>query len=136
MKRENVSNSMLNEVRKFLDYLDSLSHENKKALASGEKTVFFSLSRTNNKEKTVAGNLEDAEKERIIIQLKMFDNREDANSYLENMQLSKDYYKELIKALDLPYNKKDNIAQMRAKIIEGTVGYRLRSEAIHSEPLF
>lgn len=136
MKQDTISDSMLNEVRKFLNFLDSLSDEDKKNLVNGERIVLFSISKSSNIEKTKARNLEDSEIELIILHLKEFDNREEADSYLGNKQLSRDNYKVLIKALDLPYNKKDNITQMRAKIIEGTVGFRLRSEAIHSEPLF
>ena len=136
MKQNSHSNFMLNEIRKFIDYLDSLSDENKILLASGDISINYSISKKCKKGKSLGWSLDDAEIESIIMKLKAFDNREEAESYLKNMQMSKESYKALVKILDLPYNKKDNLTQMRAKIIEGTVGYRLRSEAIHSEPLF
>lgn len=136
MKQNSLSNNMLYEIRKFIDYLDSLSDENKNLLESGDITIDFSLSKNSKRAKYTARSFGDSKIESIVERLKAFDSREEADEYLENMQLSKDSYKELVKALDLPHNKKDNIAQMRAKIIEGTIGYRLRSEAIHSEPLF
>ena len=66
----------------------------------------------------------------IINALEKLSNRESGEEYLKNKLITRLDYEAVVKKLDIPYNKKDNINKLRDKIIEGTIGFRLRSQAI------
>ena len=80
--------------------------------------------------------MERGETENIINRLKSYNTREEGESYLLSLDLKRKDLEAVAKALDLPYSKKDTIVKIREKIIEGTIGYRLSSNAILSDPLF
>lgn len=56
--------------------------------------------------------------------------RAGAELILEDAALRRDQLQELARTLDIPSTNRDNVARLRDKIIEATVGYRLRSSAI------
>lgn len=56
--------------------------------------------------------------------------KEKGKAYLESLNLRKVQYEKILKELDSPFDKKDSIARLISKIIEATIGFRLRSQAI------
>lgn len=56
--------------------------------------------------------------------------REEGTEFLENACRSKEDLIRLAKYIDIPVQKTDNVSQLRERIIEATIGYRLRSAAI------
>lgn len=56
--------------------------------------------------------------------------REEASSYFSTNDLKRADLETICKQLDLPFTKKENMKILQEKIIEGTVGYKLRSQAI------
>lgn len=50
--------------------------------------------------------------------------------YLESLNPRKVQYEKILKELDSSFDKKDNIARLISKIIDATIGFRLRSQAI------
>ena len=62
--------------------------------------------------------------------LNSMQSREEAYSYISSSDLKKADLEAICKQLDLPFTKKENIKALQEKIIEGTVGYKLRSQAI------
>lgn len=68
----------------------------------------------------------------ITLALHSFKSREEAYGYLENLKLKKDELIRVGELISANVNKKDNKARILEKIVESTVGARLRTEAIKS----
>ena len=60
-----------------------------------------------------------------------FSTREDGAGYLRQRGLTKRELEQLARSLDLPVLKSDTAEKLLNKIIEATIGFRLRSEAVH-----
>ncbi len=56
--------------------------------------------------------------------------REEGNSFLDQKIGSKEDATRLARVLDMPVQKTDTIEQIRARIIESTIGFRIRSAAV------
>jgi hypothetical protein len=56
--------------------------------------------------------------------------REEGYAYLKDLSLGGEQLRRVALALDLPVNRSDNMERLRDRIIEGLIGYRLRSAAI------
>lgn len=63
-------------------------------------------------------------------QLLASDSREDGLQVLERAQLSKASLERLARELDLPVSRRDTSDSLRSRVVEGTIGYRLRSNAV------
>jgi hypothetical protein len=66
----------------------------------------------------------------ILAKLTAFANRADASNFLEGAVETKKGLEQLARHLDVAVLKQDKTETLRDKIIEATVGARLRSEAI------
>lgn len=62
--------------------------------------------------------------------LKSCQTREDGNGLLDQRIGSKEDATRLAKLLDIPIQKTDTIDQIRARTIESTIGFRIRSAAV------
>jgi hypothetical protein len=56
--------------------------------------------------------------------------REEGNSFLDQKISSKEDTTRLARVLDVPVQKTDTMEQIRARIIESTIGFRIRSAAV------
>ena len=130
---ENIDKVLLKEVNRFVTFLSNLTEEEKQKLANRSATVRFTIEGVSS---SSIKQMERGETENIINRLKSYNTREEGESYLLSLDLKRKDLEAVAKALDLPYSKKDTIVKIREKIIEGTIGYRLRSNAILSDPLF
>lgn len=101
-------------------------------LARGDFEIEIVFSEKESMEKGVQARkpLEGSELLEIESSLRKMKTREDANSFLREKGLKKDALILLAKHLDLPVQKRDSIKKISEKIIETTIGYRLRSRAI------
>lgn len=66
----------------------------------------------------------------IVTQLNLIHSRKEANSYFLSKGFKRSELEAICKQLDLPFTQKENMKILQEKIIEGTVGYKLRSQAI------
>ena len=130
---ENIDKVLLKEVNRFVTFLSNLTEEEKLKLANRSVTVRFTIEGVSS---SSIKQMERGETETIINRLKSYNTREEGELYLLSLDLKRKDLEAVAKALDLPYSKKDTIVKIREKIIEGTIGYRLRSNAILSDPLF
>lgn len=60
--------------------------------------------------------------------------REEGNLLLDETITSKDDLTRLARQLDAPVQKTDSAEQIRARVIESTIGFRIRSAAIQGSP--
>ncbi|SRR6266851_6616361 len=58
--------------------------------------------------------------------------REEGMEYLESLSLTRPSLQAIAAAMDLPTPRGDSVARLKERILEATIGYRLRSEAIRS----
>lgn len=66
----------------------------------------------------------------IQAQLEECKSRNEAAEILRGLGLSKANLQKLTRAMDLPYQKDDNMERLLDRIVESAVGFRLRSQAI------
>lgn len=128
---KNMKNKDFKEIIKFINFLDSLKDEEKKKIEKGELVIEFMLT-----PKTLVNNpnnfngIDNFNEMEVINMLESMASNEEGTSYLERMDLRRAQLERILKKLDSPYDKKDNIARLISKIIEATIGFRLRSQAI------
>ena len=67
----------------------------------------------------------------IIDKMLTMKSRQEGETYLVSNCLSKEDYVEVAKQLDVPHRA--NITLLKERIIEGTIGFRLRSDAIQGK---
>jgi hypothetical protein len=67
----------------------------------------------------------------LIAGLQSAETRDAANRLIDETELTRTQLAQLAKSLDLPVHRGDDTARLREKIIETTIGFRLRSNAIH-----
>lgn len=58
--------------------------------------------------------------------------REEGHSYLVSLNLNQEALRRLSRELDLPTPRSDTVERLRERIVESSIGYRLRSQAIRS----
>ena len=59
--------------------------------------------------------------------------REEGRAYLDGLGLNKPSLQRLASTLDLPAPNTDSVDRIKDRIVEATIGYRLRSEAIRGK---
>ncbi len=73
--------------------------------------------------------------EEVAETLQKLDTREEGLRILTDLCPAKKDLQSLAIHIDIPNSKKDSIQTLRERIIEATIGYRLRSKAIQGEPI-
>lgn len=125
-------NVYLSEIERFISYLDKLSDAEISKLNDGIAKIQYNIvyvkkEKSENCQSTKILNIDPVE---IINALENLSTRESGEEYLKDKLITRLDYEAVVKKLDIPYNKKDNINKLKDKIIEGTIGFRLRSQAI------
>jgi hypothetical protein len=115
-----------------LAFLKKLSDEEISKIESGELLVQFNLinRKENRKEKKDSITVSATE---MIDFLNKVGQREEAEKYLESFPISRLSLEEILRELDHPFTKKDNLDKLKQKIVEATIGFRLRSNAIQGK---
>ena len=67
----------------------------------------------------------------LIASLRAAATRDAAQRLIDDASLTRNHLAQLAKALDLPIQRSDDVARLREKIVETTIGFRLTSNAIH-----
>ncbi len=76
----------------------------------------------------------DDELHQVARTLRELTKREEGEKLLDERASSKDNMVRLARILDLPVQKSDTAKQLRSRLIESTIGFRLRSAAIQGTP--
>jgi hypothetical protein len=71
--------------------------------------------------------------EKIRADLSSMNSSEQGHDYIEALALTRERLRHLASALDLHVPRSDTAEKMKDRIVEATIGYRLRSEAIRGE---
>ncbi|MCY1227086.1 hypothetical protein D3C87_297870 [compost metagenome] len=115
-----------------LAFLKKLSEEEISKIETGELLIQFDL--INKKEipkknKDVAAISADE----VISFLNTISDRDEAIKYLDGLNLQRLSLEDILRKLDFPFTKKDNLEKLKQKIVEATIGFRLRSNAIQGK---
>ena len=109
--------------------VEKLTNSQLEAIAKGKFSIDIKIDE--NKPKETKSSKKTGDADNMLKLLQKMDSREKGIHLLESSSLSKIDLLQISKALDIPTNNKDNIKLLQDKIIEGTIGYRLRSHAIN-----
>lgn len=129
MKKKNI---YLSEIDKFISYLNKLSDADIEKISNNIVKIKYELTP---EKKRNSGNFIEFSKmnlnpKDVITELEKLSSRRDGELYLQEKLVNKQDYEAVAKSLDLSFDKKDSIEMLKKKIIEGTIGFRLNSQAI------
>jgi hypothetical protein len=121
-------------LKKLYRAAEALTDGDISVVVSGRKRLVV---RTEEEAKAVEGNLnfEPHDCTQLVGMLKSAETREQAQQIIEEAKLTREDLARLAKALDLPIRRTEDSDRVIEKVIERTVGFRLRSQAIHGKPL-
>ena len=121
--------NILTVFRRLSNALDSLSADELKRLSDPQYSVEIRAIRRRSKEETNSIS-SDANVEDIIKKITALGSRQDAQVLLESQYSTRKSLELIARRLDIPIAKQDKVEVLRDKIIEATVGARIRSQAI------
>ena len=112
-------------LKQFTRFVGNLTEEEISDLETGEKILILELVENNKRRKKTNDSLEFKE---LADQMMQLDSRDQVESLLAGFKKAK--LLELLKFLDIPVQGRENISMLKEKVVESTIGYRLRSQAI------
>lgn len=116
-------------LRRLVDAVEQLSEDDISKLGDESYSIEIRLTRKRNKEEAISP-IQGIDLVNVIEKLTAFANRDEAQHFL-NANFSTRKSVELIaRKLDIPISKQDKVETLRDKVIEATVGARVRSQAI------
>ncbi|WP_329218842.1 hypothetical protein OG352_20815 [Streptomyces sp. NBC_01485] len=116
-------------LKQISNLLRRLTSEEIDALVTGQaRLVCESLPRKGYTKRSSPSDLPNPVEVRAA--LSAMDSREKGYAYLEELGLNREKLRTLASALDLPTFRSDTVDKTKDRIIEATIGYRIRSEAI------
>jgi len=116
-------------LRRLIEALDSLSEEELKKMSDPQYSIEFKAIRRRSKDESKL-LFTDTNAEEAITQLSMFSSRQDAQAMLDGKYPSKKVLEVIARKLDIPITRQDKVEDLRDKIVEATVGAKIRSQAI------
>lgn len=112
--------------------VETLSEEDKAALISGEASLRVSVE-SKTRPRRSPQPTDDTDIIALRTRLDSCQSRDDAERIIEEMSFSKAALRQITKAFELPYTKDDSVSRLVERIVESTVGFRLRSQAIQGK---
>ncbi len=122
-------NVLSNALRRITNAIDDLDEEEFSKLIDDSYNIEIRLTRKRNKDESPITNLETNIAD-LISKLTNFPSREEAQRFLETNGSTRKALEPIARSLDIPVLKQDKVDVLRDKIIEATVGARIRSQAI------
>lgn len=107
-------------------FLEGLSEEQRESLIDGKAKIVFTMQNIGG----VAAQSMDWSPIELVKKLNEFLTREEAESWITAAALTKRQFTDTLRAIDVPWDKTDNLERLREKLIENTIGFKLRSRAI------
>lgn len=120
------NNVLLKQIELFVSYLKKLDVQDLCDLEDGRAKISFLLQR----ELVSDAVFDTVRYQQFVDELMTITSREQCKSYLEKNQLKRKDLEGILKCLGAGYNKKDNRDKLQSKVIENTVGKKLREDAI------
>lgn len=121
--------NILTVFRRLSNALDSLSADELKRLSDPQYSVEIRAIRRRSKDETTSIST-DTNVEDVINEITALGSRQDAQAVLDSRYSTRKSLEPIARRLDIPIAKQDKVEVLRDKIIEATVGARIRSQAI------
>lgn len=125
----NKNNFYISEMEHFLAFLNRLPQSAITEIELGTKRIEINVVPA-----TIVTDVHKKDEDIIVLnivtQLNLIHSREEANSYFLSKGFKRSELEAICKQLDLPFTQKENMKILQEKIIEGTMGYKLKSQAI------
>lgn len=115
-------------LKRVFESFGKLNRDDMLRLADPDYIIEIKLIRRRSKEEGAESQLVDLEK--VLDELSLLATRDEAQTYLNVRYPSKKVMELIARKLDIPIVKKDKVDELRDKIVEATVGSRIRSQAI------
>lgn len=116
-------------LRRLADAVGRLSEDDISKLADESYSIEIRLIRKRNKEDVITSTQE-VDLAYVVEKLTGFPSREDAQQFLYTNFSTRKSVESIARKLDIPISKQDKVDTLRDKVIEATVGARVRSQAI------
>ncbi|MCZ2107802.1 MAG: hypothetical protein LC106_10540 [Burkholderiales bacterium] len=127
MSQEEIN--ILTVFRRLSNALDSLSADELKRLSDPQYSVEIRAIRRRSKDETTSIST-DTNVEDVIKEITALGSRQDAQALLDSRYSTRKSLEPIARGLEIPIAKQDKVEVLRDKIIEATVGARIRSQAI------
>lgn len=121
--------NLLIVFRRLTEALDALSEDELKRLSDPQYAVEIKALRRRTRDEPSLPS-PDKSAEDAIAQITSLPNRQDAQALLDLKFPSKKALEAIARQLDIPIIRQDKVEDLRDKIVEATVGARIRSQAI------
>lgn len=121
--------TILTIFRRVSEALDSLSYDEIRRLSDPQYTVEVRAVRRRSKEESIDPPA-DIDVDSIIEKISAMATRPEAQEFLDAKFPSRKLLEPIARKLDIPIVKQDRLEALRDKIIEATVGARIRSQTI------
>jgi hypothetical protein len=122
---------MTKVFRRIVSALDQLSDDDVSKLIDDSYNIEFRLTRKRHKEENLSITETDIAK--LVSEITALTSREEAQDFLDSKYGTRKALEPIARNLDIPIMKQDKIDVLRDKIIEATVGARIRSQAIQGQ---
>jgi hypothetical protein len=122
--------TVLTLLREFVRQVQSLDEDQISDVISGTGRLELRVVRSKRGSSPKRTGLTEHELRHLGESLRSVQTREAGNLLLDEKITSKDDLTRLARQLDAPVQKTDTAEQIRARIIESTIGFRIRSAAI------
>jgi hypothetical protein len=128
---KNPKNIYVQLIEAHLSFIKNLPSEDLLKLEKKASTIRFEIIPNFEEAKKNAKPLNElVDVDLIISDLYQMHDRREGEKYLLSKCSTRAQFESVAKKLDVPFQKKDNIEKLKYKIIERTIGFRLRSQAI------
>jgi hypothetical protein len=130
------SHGIAEVLRQLLRRVSALSDSDIEQIISGTATIELRIKRRKTGGDKAKVRRADVSPEDVVRRLRATRSRDAGLSYLEDTRSTKLELEQIARTVDIPVQRSDTSERLREKIIEATIGFRLRSEAVHGrEPV-
>lgn len=124
--------AMAKLLRELADAVVGMTEEEFADCLRGRLHVSLSTGKARSKAKP-RGDADHKTVQDVAAKLQMLSDREAGKKLLDDFCKTKSCLEQLARVLDLPVQREDTVDALREKVLEATIGFRLRSEAIRGK---
>lgn len=121
-----MDNILLKQIEQFISFLKKLHKDEIEALEIGSMKIEFVKCQSY----TNSTNIDTIKYSQYVAEIEAKKTREECVDYFIKSQFLRKDLEGILKHLGVIFTKKDNKAKLQSKIIENTIGRKLRDEAI------
>lgn len=121
-------------LREVANFLRALTHEQVDELARGDARIILARRNTSARKQRVSQD-QSVDLDGVRATLQEMDTRDEGQAFLDRIKLPRSALQILATSMDMPVNKSDTVEKLKDLVIEATIGFRLRSNAIRGADL-